>query len=54
MRSGPSLKLLIGVAIVLTATLTVSAQQRPSDNELSETLAWMDNSYNSHPDVSGA
>jgi hypothetical protein len=30
------------------------AQQRPPDSELSETLSWMDNSYNSHPGVSGA
>jgi hypothetical protein len=48
-----SLKLLVGVPIVLIATLS-SAQQRTSDNELSETLAWMDNSYNPHRDVSGA
>jgi hypothetical protein len=54
MRSGPSLKLLTGIALVLTAALTVSAQQRTSDSDLSETLSWMDNSYNPHPDVSGA
>jgi hypothetical protein len=54
MRSGPSLKLLAGMAIVLTSTLTVSAQQKTSDNSLSDTLAWMDNSYNPHPEVSGA
>jgi hypothetical protein len=42
-----------GIAIVLAATSQVSAQQR-SDNELSETLSWMDNSYNPHPGVSGA
>src|SRR5690349_3268145 len=59
MRSGPSLKLaavVTGVAVFLTATLStpVSAQQRTSDNELSETLSWMDNSYNPHPNVSGA
>jgi hypothetical protein len=55
MMSGqPSRKLLVAIAIVFTATLTVSAQQRTSDNELSETLIWMGNSYNPHPGVSGA
>jgi len=53
MRSGLSVKLLLGISIVLIATLS-SAQQRTSDSELSETLAWMDNTYNPHPDVSGA
>jgi hypothetical protein len=53
MSRGLSLKLLAGVPIALIATLS-SAQQRTSDNELSETLAWMDNSYNPHPGVSGA
>ena len=44
------------IAVVLTSIVStpISAQQRSSDSELSETLAWMDNSYNSHPDVSGA
>jgi hypothetical protein len=57
MRSGPSLKLLAvftGIAMGLGATLTVSAQQQTSDGGLSETLVWMDNSYNPHPGVSGA
>ena len=53
MRGAPSLKLLVGITIALIATLS-SAQQRTSDSELSETLAWMDNSYNPHPGVSGA
>jgi hypothetical protein len=40
------------IAVVLTLILSnpISAQQRTSDNDLSETLAWMDNSYNPHPD----
>jgi hypothetical protein len=44
------------IAVVLTSMVStpISAQLRTSDSELSETLAWMDNSYNSHPDVSGA
>ena len=54
MRSGFSLKLLVGIPIALIATLSVSAQQLTSDSDLSETLAWMDNSYNPHPDISGA
>jgi hypothetical protein len=49
MRSGLSLKLVVGIPIALIATLS-SAQQRTSDNELSETLSWMDNSYNPHAD----
>ena len=53
MRSGLSLKLLVGIPIALIATLS-SAQQRTSDSELSDTLSWMDNTYNPHPDVSGA
>lgn len=54
MRSGPLLKLLVGIAAALTATLTLSAQQRSSDSELSETLSWMDNSYNPQRDMSDA
>jgi hypothetical protein len=56
MRSGASLKLLSGIATVLIVMLStsVSAQQQTSDKELSETLTWMDNSYNPHPNVSGA
>ena len=44
------------IAVVLTSIVStpVSAQQQTSDSDLSETLTWMDNSYNSHPDVSGA
>ena len=52
MRSGLSLKLLVGIPIALIATLS-SAQQRTSDSDLSDTLSWMDNTYNSHP-YSGA
>jgi hypothetical protein len=54
MRSGLSLKPLVGIPIALIATLSVSAQQRTSDSDLSETLAWMDNSYNPHPDGDSA
>jgi hypothetical protein len=44
------------IAVILTAMVStpISAQQRTTDSDLSETLAWMDNSYNPHADVSGA
>jgi hypothetical protein len=54
--SGPSLKLLVvvftGIAPALIAMLStpISAQQQTSDGGLSETLSWMDNSYNPHAD----
>jgi hypothetical protein len=59
MRCGPSLKLLAvftSIAVVLPATQgsPVLGQQRTSDSDLSETLTWMDNSYNPHQGVSGA
>jgi hypothetical protein len=51
MRSLLSLKLLVAMTIALIATLSL-AQQQTSDSELSDTLSWMDNTYNPHPDVS--
>jgi hypothetical protein len=46
--------IIVGVTWVVMCCTSALAQQRTSDNELSETLSWMDNSYNPHPDVSGA
>ena len=54
MSSGPSLKLLAGVAIMNATLSTPVSAQQTSDNELSETLSWMDNSYNPHPDGDSA
>jgi hypothetical protein len=48
-----SSSIIVGVMLVVMCT-SAQAQQRTSDGELSETLAWMDNSYNPHPGVSGA
>jgi hypothetical protein len=48
-----SSSIIVGVVLVVMCT-SAQAQQRTSDSELSETLAWMDNSYNPHTNVSGA